>query len=172
MTPELMGDFVVHPCRYRIKQAPTPPQPVRYWWSSVVQFQGFLARDPEKAVLADIGTGVVLATAHYRDVRFVDINGHLFVIDEILGPWGVTSCCGASSKGLEDGVGCRSCYRLLDDDDDFRDGPPVLDPEIRHRVAGAYLRRVVADLAVETEAAVQRRAQFAGETYDRLLRGR
>lgn len=25
-----------------------------------------------------------------------------------------TPCCGASAKGLEDGVGCRACYRMID----------------------------------------------------------
>lgn len=28
--------------------------------------------------------------------------------------WFLTDCCAASAKGLEDGVGCRSCYELID----------------------------------------------------------
>ena len=31
--------------------------------------------------------------------------------------YGMTLCCGASFKGLEDGVGCRSCYSLTDGND-------------------------------------------------------
>jgi hypothetical protein len=27
----------------------------------------------------------------------------------------LTECCGASAKGIEGGVGCRSCYRYIDD---------------------------------------------------------
>lgn len=26
----------------------------------------------------------------------------------------LTPCCRATAKGLEDGVGCRACYRLID----------------------------------------------------------
>ena len=28
--------------------------------------------------------------------------------------YGMTLCCGAQFKGLEDGIGCRSCYALVD----------------------------------------------------------
>jgi len=31
--------------------------------------------------------------------------------------YGMTLCCGASFKGLEDGVGCRACFSLTDGND-------------------------------------------------------
>ena len=36
--------------------------------------------------------------------------------------FGLTMCCGASFKGLEDGVGCRKCYSLNVEGSDRPDG--------------------------------------------------
>lgn len=57
------------------------------------------------------------------DVLLVDAEGFNYRIDDSLGPWRMTTCCGASVKGLEQGVGCRSCFG---DVEPGLDGPAVL----------------------------------------------
>ena len=37
-------------------------------------------------------------------------NGHSMT-------YGLTLCCEASDKGVEDGVACRACYRYLSDEE-------------------------------------------------------
>ncbi len=39
----------------------------------------------------------------------VDRDGDPYRVDEYIGPWKVTHCCGAFLKGFEDGVYCRQC---------------------------------------------------------------
>lgn len=61
----------------------------------------------------------------------VDLDGNRYRVFDGLGPWKVTPCCGASVKGIEDGIVCRSCFS---DMLDFPDGPARLhpeDPEVR-----------------------------------------
>lgn len=45
--------------------------------------------------------------------------------------WGLTLCCGATHKGMDYGIGCRSCYRITDDTNDTPMGHLVarLDPK-------------------------------------------
>jgi hypothetical protein len=56
-----------------------------------------------------------------------DIEGDPYRVDEHIGPWKLSECCGASAKGVDSPpyVVCRSCYG------DFTgiDGPAALSPE-------------------------------------------
>jgi hypothetical protein len=57
----------------------------------------------------------------------VDIDGDPYRVDEYIGPWKLSHCCGASAKGVDSPpyIVCRSCYG------DFNsiDGPAELGPE-------------------------------------------
>lgn len=48
-------------------------------------------------------------------VKGYDSDGNLFAVEVYPNgyaqAWGLTWCCGASFKGMEDYVGCRSCYK-------------------------------------------------------------
>jgi hypothetical protein len=61
-----------------------------------------------------------------------DLDGDPYVIDETLGPWKVSHCCGAFAKGIESGICCRRCYR-----DVYDDGPAMLS-EDQERGPAAY----------------------------------
>lgn len=52
------------------------------------------------------------------DVLLIDRDGYNYRVDEHIGPWRMTFCCGASAKGLEDGIGCRSCYGDIEPGED------------------------------------------------------
>lgn len=46
-----------------------------------------------------------------------DLDGDPYVVDEYIGPWKLSHCCGASAKGVADGppfIVCRRCYREFD----------------------------------------------------------
>lgn len=59
-----------------------------------------------------------------------DLDGDRYS-DDSIGPWKVTSCCGAYVKGVEHGVVCRSCFQ---DASGHPDGPArlaVCDPAVQ-----------------------------------------
>lgn len=58
-----------------------------------------------------------------------DLDGTPYRVDDTLGPWKVTPCCGAYATGVEDGVVCRRCYNDVEFlGGGYYDGPAHLDP--------------------------------------------
>lgn len=46
----------------------------------------------------------------------LDEEGRIVIFDEWMScPFGLTLCCNAFDKGMEDGVGCRGCYGFQDE---------------------------------------------------------
>jgi hypothetical protein len=56
-----------------------------------------------------------------------DLDGDPYAVDEYIGPWKLSDCCGGSAKGVSSPpyVVCRCCYRGFT----TVDGPARLGPE-------------------------------------------
>lgn len=54
--------------------------------------------------------------AEEEGVRF-DLDDEPYRLSKVLGPWRVSYCCWATSKGIDSGVVCRRCYGDVEHDD-------------------------------------------------------
>lgn len=85
------------------------------------------SEDDARATLADMvarhtptlvrfanGTSVTLPQQTADRVVGLSDEGYVVVEDDSGYRYGLTDCCHASAKGVEDGIACRSCYRDVD----------------------------------------------------------
>lgn len=93
-----------------------------------------LTPEMQASIQANVAAARVRADKHHRDWQDYrrglitdqewreEFGGAVPIDEDDVGliaecEWGLlylTDCCGASAKGVEDGVACRNCYQLID----------------------------------------------------------
>jgi hypothetical protein len=69
-----------------------------------------------------------------------DADGYLVYLNRDEMDVRVTECCRATAKGLEDGIGCRSCYQLIDEAIGGQPVPPYILDDGRVTFTGPVAR--------------------------------
>jgi len=105
--------------------------------------------DTELTVITFEGGRTFTVPAYWHD----ETGAHVAGIDAMDNPvgrrdggyFGLTLCCGATFKGLEDGIGCRSCHRVERGDDIGTDVPayPVTPRPLAAEVGLRLLREAL-----------------------------